>query len=156
MADAQAPSPESLRLELQEAITTFRHQWAQLLQALGIIISADAILVSYGFSQKLSGVLLVASLMPLVALSAYATIMGSLVPICHVAISLEQKLSLHDVPFIGTWVKTRGDLQAALTRFKDLKARNLPLKIPSPVLLDKSYIAGDAGRLRIASWSSRY
>jgi hypothetical protein len=113
----QAPSPESLRLELQEAITTFRHQWSQLMQALGVTITADSALLSYGFAYKLAGVLLVASVMPLVALSAYTTTMTSLVPICYVAISLEQKLSLHEVPFVKTWVKPRGDLPAAIDKF---------------------------------------
>jgi hypothetical protein len=124
MADAQAPSPkrwpltpESLRLELQEAITTFRHQWSQLLQALGIIIAADSALLSYGFARKLSGVLLVASLMPLVALSAYITIMTALVPICYVAIRLEQQLSIQCAPFVETWVAPRGDLPTAIRDF---------------------------------------
>jgi len=121
MADAKAPSPESLQLELQEAITTFRHQWAHLFQALGVIATADSLLLSYGFAQKLSSVLLLASLMPLAAWSTYVTIMTGLVPICYVAIRLEQKLSLHDVPFIGTWVKTRGDLPAALSDFAHLE-----------------------------------
>ena len=142
MADAQVPSDESLRLELQEAITTFRHQWSQLMQALGIIITADLALVSYGFVHKLSGVLLAASLMPLAALSAYTTTMTSLVPICYVAIKLEEKLSLDDAPFIGTWVKPRGDLPDAIDEFADLakseaqkstksEAQKSTLKVPA-------------------------
>lgn len=133
MADAKAPSPESLRLELQEAIATFRHQNAQLIQALGVIVTADSILLGYGFAQKLSSVLLVASLMPLAALSVYITTMTALVPICYVAIRLEEKLSLHDVSFIGTWVKTRDDLPAALRDFahlEDLEVRNSTLHVP--------------------------
>jgi hypothetical protein len=83
MSDPQLPDAESLRLELQEAIITFRHQNAQLFQALGVIVTADAALLGYGFAQKLSVVLLVASLMPLAALSVYSTIMAWLVPICY-------------------------------------------------------------------------
>jgi hypothetical protein len=133
MTDAESPSPESLRLELQEAITTFRHQWAQLLQGLGILVSADAILLGYGFAQKLSSVLLVASLMPLAALSGYITSMTALVPVCYVAIRLEEKLSLEDVPFVGTWVKPRGDLPAAISDFARLansESQNSTLKVP--------------------------
>lgn len=117
MADTMRPSPESLRLELQEAIATFRHQWAQLVQAGGVIVTADALLLGYGFAQKLSSILIVASLMPLAALSSYITTMTGLVPVCYVAIRLEEKLSLDDVPLIGTWVKPRGDLPAALRDF---------------------------------------
>jgi len=134
MPDLQPPDPESLRLELQEAIITFRHQNAQLIQALGVIVTADAALLGYGFAQKLSIVLLVASLMPLAALSVYSTIMAWLVPICHVATKLEEKLSLDDyVPFIGTWVKTRSDLSSALSDFapsKDREIRNSTLNVP--------------------------
>ena len=121
MANAQAPSPESLRLELQEAITTFRHQNTQLFQALGVIVTADALLLGYGFSQRLSSVLLVASAMPLAALSAYITIMSTLVPVCYVAKRLEHKLSLQDAPLIGTWAKIRRDLTRALSDFEDLE-----------------------------------
>ncbi len=134
MPDLQPPDPESLRLELQEAIITFRHQNAQLIQALGVIVTADAALLGYGFAQKLSIVLLVASLMPLAALSVYSTIMAWLVPICHVATKLEEKLSLDDyVPFIGTWVMTRSDLSSALSDFappKDREIRNSTLNVP--------------------------
>jgi len=134
MPDLQPPDPESLRLELQEAIITFRHQNAQLIQALGVIVTADAALLGYGFAQKLSIVLLVASLMPLAALSVYSTIMAWLVPICHVATKLEEKLSLDDyVPFIGTWVKTRSDLSSVLSDFapsKDREIRNSTLNVP--------------------------
>jgi hypothetical protein len=126
MADAKAPSVESLRLELQEAITTFRHQNVQLIQALGVIVTADSVLLGYGFAQKLSSVLLVASLMPLAALSVYNTIMTALVPICYVAKELEKKLSLYDVPLIGTWVKTRDDLDRAVNAFDRLKQQKEP------------------------------
>jgi len=138
MTHAQAPSPEVLRPELQEAITTFRHQWAQLLQGLGILVSADAILLGYGFAQKLSSVLLVASVMPLAALAGYIASMTGLVPVCYVAIRLEQKLSLHDVPFVGIWVKTRGDLPAAISDFSrltDLESGNSTLKVPASYFL---------------------
>lgn len=138
MADEQAPSDESLRLELQEAITTFRDQWSRLNQELGIIVTADLALLSYGFAHKLAGVLLAASLMPLMALSAYTTTMTSLVPICYVAIRLEQKLSLHDVPLIGTWIKPRGDLPVAIEDFAklaDSKPQDSTLIVPASYFL---------------------
>jgi hypothetical protein len=127
MSDPQLPDAESLRLELQEAIITFRHQNAQLFQALGVIVTADAALLGYGFAQKLPVVLLVASLMPLAALSVYSTIMAWLVPICYVATKLEEKLSLDDyAPFIRTWVNTRNDLSSALNYFVRSKDRKVP------------------------------
>src|ERR1700733_8642105 len=97
------PDSESLRLELQEAIATFRHQISLLIQAVGFIAAAGSILLAYGFSQKLSSALLVASLMPLGILLSYYTIMTGLAPICYVAMRLEAKLSLFDEPLMTIW-----------------------------------------------------
>jgi hypothetical protein len=130
MADTTAPSPESLRLELQEAITTFRHQNAQLIQALGVIVTADSVLLGYGFAQRKSIILLVASLMPLAALLVYVNQMTGLVPICYVARKLEEELSLDEVPLIKTWVKTRSDLPAALSEFEDRERGQAALNVP--------------------------
>jgi hypothetical protein len=72
--------------------------------------------------------------MPLAALSVYTTTMTSLVPICYVAIRLKQKLSLHDVPLIGTWVKPRGDLPGAIEDFAELadsKPQDSTLIVPA-------------------------
>src|SRR5580693_6113065 len=110
MTDPRPPGAESLRLELQEAIATFRHQIAILVQALGITVTADSILLGYGFAQRLSSVLLVASLMPLAALFIYIQIMIGLIPISFIAMRLEWKLSLREDPFIGTWARMRRDL----------------------------------------------
>lgn len=110
MSSPATPSLESLQLELQEAIATFRHQIVLLVQALSFIVAADAVLLGYGFAQKIAGILFVASLLPLGGLFIYIHIMTGLVRICYVAIRLEWKLSLHEDPLIGTWVKTRRDL----------------------------------------------
>jgi hypothetical protein len=113
MPDLKRPDSESLRLELQEAITTFRHQTGLLIQALGFILTADSVLLAYGFAQRQSGVLLVASLMPIALLIVLIQFMVGLVPICYVAIKLERKLSLREEPhlaLVATFVQTRDDL----------------------------------------------
>ena len=121
MTDLQPPDAESLRLELQEAITTFRHQIALLIQATGVIVTADSILLAYGFSQRQSGVLLVASLMPIAVLAVFFAIMTGLIPVSYVAIRLERKLSLHEAPFMLTWVSQRDDLPySSLRELEDL------------------------------------
>ena len=68
MVAPEAPDNESLRLELQEAIVTYRHWVSQLTQVTGIIATADVVLLSYGFSQRLAVILLAASTGPIVIL----------------------------------------------------------------------------------------
>jgi hypothetical protein len=55
MAPRNTSNGDSFRIELQEAIATFRHQIAQLSQLLGIIITADAILLGYAFARAAFG-----------------------------------------------------------------------------------------------------
>jgi len=116
VAHPKQPDPESLRLELQEAITTFRHQIALLMQGIGFVVAADAILLAYAFSQRLSGVLLIASFMPIAILLLFGQTMTGLVPVCYVAMKLERKLSLLEQPLIETWIKTRDDLPFSSTQ----------------------------------------
>lgn len=110
MPDLNPADPESLRLELQEAIITFRHQTGLLIQVLGVVVTADSALIAYGFAQKKSGILLAASLMPLATGIIYFAVIAGLIPIAYVIIRLEKKLSLREEAFMTTWILTRHDL----------------------------------------------
>jgi hypothetical protein len=136
------PAAESLRLELQEAITTFRHQIALLIQALSVLVTADSALLAYGFSQKQSGVFLVASLMPIAALSVFIAIMYGLIPIAYAGMRIEEQLSLHQAPLIIGWVKVRKDLPfAAFKNVDDWSSPEIERAISrtSPSYLLRSY-----------------
>jgi hypothetical protein len=52
MVAQESSEDEALRLELQEAIVSFRHWTSQMTQAAGFIVTADVVLISYGFSQS--------------------------------------------------------------------------------------------------------
>ena len=106
MVNLAHPDGESLRLELQEAITTFRHQTSSLTQVTGFIAAADSVLIAYGFSQKVSGILLVASVLPVIAIVSYVEILHSTLPLIYVAITLEQKLQLRDAPLATLYLQT--------------------------------------------------
>jgi len=115
MADVESPDTESLRLELKEAITGFNAQLSLIAQSLGFMIAADVVLLGYGFAQRRSAILLLASLMPVIMFAVLIDLMTSIIPISYVAIRLEKKLSLQDSPLIGTYVKScRGIIQAVL------------------------------------------
>jgi hypothetical protein len=109
MTQPEQPEPDSLRIELQEALATFRHQSSLQIQTVGFLISADSILVAYGFSQRLSSVLLIASLMPVSVLLAIIYTARNLTPVAYVAIKLERQLSITQTPLIATWVRMRDD-----------------------------------------------
>jgi hypothetical protein len=95
----QAPADkEALRLELQEAIVTFRQQATLGVQIAGFIATADSLLLVYGFAQHQSGIFLIASLTPIILLIAYVEILKSALPVGYVAMVLERELGLSKAP----------------------------------------------------------
>jgi hypothetical protein len=99
------PDEESIRLELGEAIATFRDQAGRATQGIGIIVTADSVLLAYGFSQRESGILLVASLMPLFGLIAFFHFLRISTPLIYVAVVLERRLRLYDAPLM--WIHAK-------------------------------------------------
>jgi hypothetical protein len=106
MTSERRADPDSLRLELQEATATFRHQVTILTQGFGVIATADSALLAYGFTQKDSGIFLVASMMPIILLIIYFANINGLISIAYVAMRLEKKLALNEESLITTWVLT--------------------------------------------------
>ncbi len=94
MVAPEAPDDESLRLELQEALVTYR-QWAsQVIQANGIFIAADVALVSYAFTQRIAVILLLGSAFPMLMLVSYmitATFGGGLI---NLVLRIERRLRI--------------------------------------------------------------
>jgi len=92
MIAGEAPDNESLRLELQETLVTYR-QWAsQLTQIAGFIATGNVVLLSYGFSQKLAAIILLASTFPIVILLMYLYIGSINVPLIGLMLRIERKL----------------------------------------------------------------
>lgn len=81
-------------MELQEAITTFRTQITLLLQIAGVLATADALLLAYGFAQRQSAIFLVAGLLPVVLLVVSLEFAKYVAPIIYVAMKIEQELGL--------------------------------------------------------------
>lgn len=101
MTDPTKPDAESLRLELQQAIITIRQQYSLLTQIFGIIATADSILLAYGFTQRVSSVILVASFMPIIMLISSVVIGSMTVPVVYVGATLEHRLKLVDTPLVA-------------------------------------------------------
>jgi hypothetical protein len=96
------PDEESLRLELKEAITAFREQAGHMTQGIGFTVAADSALLAYGFSQRISGILLIASVMPILALFVFFLFRHVTTPSVYVAIVLERQLRLESAPLMAT------------------------------------------------------
>jgi hypothetical protein len=112
-----APDNESLRLELQETLVTARHWASLLIQTTGFLVAADAVLISYGFAQKLAGILLVASALPIAILFTFQIVWTVITPLLNLVLRIEKKLLIREdslgatfgrsllgsrVPFLGT------------------------------------------------------
>lgn len=105
MTTQKTPDNDSLRLELQEALTTFRNWVTQATQAFGVIATGDAVLITYGFSQRLAAILFLASALPIAAVLLYLLIMSAAAPLITLAVRIERKLSLRE-SLAATYAKT--------------------------------------------------
>lgn len=105
MDSQETPDRESLRLELQEALVTYRHWTTQASQIAGVIITVDALLITYGFSQRLAGVLFLASAMPIIVVLVYVQIYSGAAPIIALAMRLERKLLIRKDSLAITFAK---------------------------------------------------
>jgi hypothetical protein len=130
-----AANNESLRLELQEALTlgTYRHWVAQLTQVTGFFVAADVVLVSYGFSQKLAGILLVASGLPMLILVMYMVVGSIASPFVDLVLRIERRLLIRKDSLGATYVHTyfRSMAPTFGSRIEDLddeQVRHLNLK----------------------------
>jgi hypothetical protein len=152
MATPGAPDNESLRLELQEALATYRHWVSQLTQIVGFFIAAEVILVSYGFSQRLAGVLLIASFIPMLILIMYMIVGSIAAPLVGLVLRIERALLLKKDSLGATYVRTYfrqmgAGIDEHIEDLSDEEVRNLNLKwdslwSPVPIGLYVSTVAG--------------
>lgn len=125
MPDLTEPENESLRLELKEAIGAFQIQASLIVQTAGFFIAADTLLLAYGFSQRRSGIFLLASFMPPVMLAVYIFLRIDSISVIYVAMMLEEKLNLRDIPLVGTLARIR-----MKSVFKVLDGTDMPMADP--------------------------
>jgi hypothetical protein len=96
VAARSVPDAESLRLELQEALATFRSWTTQATQAFGVLFTGDALLITYGFSQRLAAILFLASGLPVGVLLLYLQAMSTTAPLVTFALRIERRLSIKE------------------------------------------------------------
>jgi len=153
MVTRKAPDNESLRLELQEAIVTYR-QWAsQLTQIAGFTATADVLLLSYGFSQKLAAIILVASACPMIILLMYLLIGSSNISLISLTLRIERRLLIREdslaAIFLRDHLRSTAPTVGTIEELSDEEIRRLNLSLsrrkwirtPVPILLCVGTIA---------------
>jgi len=106
MVSREVPENESLRIELQEALVSYRHWTSQLTQVTGFLVTADVLLLSYGFSQKLAAILLVASGVPILILMMYQVVGLIASPLVNLILRIERRLLIRKDSLGATFART--------------------------------------------------
>ena len=106
MVAPEAPDDESLRIELQEALVTYRQYVSQFVQVAGILTAADVALVSYGFSQRIAVILLVASTFPMLMLVTYMTTATIGSGLINLVLRIERRLRIRKDSLGATLART--------------------------------------------------
>lgn len=145
MAVPETPDNESLRLELQEALGTYRQWISQLIQICGFAVAADVVLVGYGFSQKLAAVLLVASVVPILILVMYVVVGSIASPLVDLVLRIERRLLIRrdslGATYVNAYFRSMPPSQSArIEGLDDEEVRHLDLEwdyfwSPIPMIL---------------------
>jgi len=145
MVAPKGPDSESLRLELQEATATYRHLFSQLTQVAGFLATADVVLLSYGFAQRLAAIILLASLAPIYVWLIYFLIGSFLARLTSLTLRLERELLIRRDSIGATYMRSyfrssSPPLGGPIEDLNDEEVRNLRPKwdslwAPVPIIL---------------------
>jgi hypothetical protein len=106
MVAPEAPDNESLRIELQEALESYRQYISHWVQGTGFFTAADVALVSYAFSQRIAVILLVASTFPMLMLVTYMTTATIGSGLINLVLRIERRLRIRQDSLGATVART--------------------------------------------------
>ena len=106
MVAPEAPDDESLRIELQEALVTYRQYVSQWVQGNGFFTAADVALVSYAFTQRIAVILLVGSAFPILMLVSYMITVSTSGPLIDLVLRIERRLRIRQDSLGATVART--------------------------------------------------
>jgi len=106
MVAPEAPDNESRRIELQEALVTYRQLYSSFMQASGILVAADVALVSYAFSQRIAIILLVGAAFPIFMLVAWMVTGSQANPLINLVLRIERRLQIRKDSLGATLART--------------------------------------------------
>ena len=139
-----------------------RHSTLLITQAAGFITTADVVLISYGFAQKLAGIILLATVFPISLLVISIVARSWTLPLISLILRLERKLLVREDSLGATFAAhpalrpigiTYGDIE----KLDDEKVHELNLRIskwrwlgrPVPIIL-YTIIASQLGLFVVA------
>jgi hypothetical protein len=107
MTTVEPEDRDALRVQMQQAIETFRHLTTLFIQCAGFLIAIDGLLFGYGLTQKKAVPLLIASLAPLGITIVLIMILSHGLPVVYVAVRSEQRLLPREVTVAQTYFMTK-------------------------------------------------
>ncbi len=99
--DMESHPKTDIELQLNSAIQQYQFFTGQLVQSVGFLIAANAVLLGYGINGHTSGAILLAALMPLLMLLMRIGFSTRAVVAAYVAIQLEQQLNINADPLMS-------------------------------------------------------
>lgn len=119
----------------------------------GFIATGDVLLISYGFSQKLAAILLLASVFPVVILLLYLLLGSANISLINLMLKIERKLLIREDSLAAMFLQDHLDSVArtdrAIEELSDEEVRRLNLSLsrrkwirtPVPIVLYAATIA---------------
>jgi hypothetical protein len=101
------PLKTGAEVQLSSAIQQYQFWAGQLVQSLGFLVAADAVLLGYGINGRTSGAILLAALIPLAMLVVRLEFGRQGLVAAYVAIELERRLDTDADSLISMQVATR-------------------------------------------------
>jgi len=105
--DLAVADPEALRIQLQQAIELIRSYMTLSVQSLGFFITADALLIAYGLSQRKSGIILMAALAVIGMLAIIWRGAEIMIPATYVAMRTERVLLPGQATLVNAYMGLR-------------------------------------------------
>ena len=107
MTTVEPEDRDALRVQMQQAIETFRHLTTLFVQSAGFLIAADGLLFGYGLAQRKAVPLLMASLAPLAIIVVLMLVLSQGLPVGYVAVKSEQRLLPREATLAQTYLMTK-------------------------------------------------
>ncbi|MET8149955.1 hypothetical protein ACIBSW_11605 [Actinoplanes sp. NPDC049668] len=113
MTPGEPEDRDSLRVQMQQSIETFRHLTTLFVQCTGFLIAAGGLLFGYGLAQQKAAPLLFAGLAPLGIIVVLMLILSHGLPVAFVAIRSEERLLPGEATVGRTYFMTKYPLAYA-------------------------------------------
>jgi len=147
MSTVEPEDRDALRVQMQQAIETFRHLTTLFVQSAGFLVAADGLLFGYGLAQRKAVPLLMASLAPLGIIVVLMLLLSQGLPVGYVAVQSEQRLLPREATLARTYLMTKHPLAYSRIAPSLTKEENERGQI-----LDDPPLRGLAGTKALALW----